>query len=71
LNNLLDDTSIWTYANTIIEFERIINTSKYVRRAGGARQTKKTEETVHKKIAFVLRRSTWVIHEEKGLKEYC
>jgi hypothetical protein len=25
LNNLLDDTSIWTYANTIIEIERIIN----------------------------------------------
>jgi hypothetical protein len=25
LNNLLDDTSIWTYANTVIEIERSIN----------------------------------------------
>jgi hypothetical protein len=25
LSNLLDDTSIWTYANTIVEIERIIN----------------------------------------------
>jgi hypothetical protein len=31
LNNLLDDNSIWTYVNTIIEIESILNTARLLK----------------------------------------